>query len=190
MTKTDIKIFDHHICSSNRAIKSQHIILTNKDKFITGTLFASSYLIFFVSWLSVVCSTKLGDIIRYSVEKIDGQKVMNPVNPGKEISGANPALSHRWSAVEKGVIVRSYLRDGVSQADLVAEYGVTPRQISQWSKQALEGIEAIFQGSTRKAETAHQKEILQREKKIHQLQDVVSELSREVLQLKKAGGVR
>lgn len=138
-------------------------------------------MIFFVSWLSVVCRTKPGDIIRYSVEKIDGQKIMNPVNP---------ALSHRWSAAEKGVIVRSYLRDGVSQADLVAEYGVTPRQISQWSKQALEGIEAIFQGSARKAETAHQKEVLQREKKIHQLQDVVSELSREVLQLKKASGVR
>lgn len=114
---------------------------------------------------------------------------MNAINPSKNRSRTKSATRRRWSAAEKAIIVRRYLRDGATQADLADEYGVAPGQISQWCKQALEGVENIFKGSARKTETTHQKELQLKEKKIHQLQDVVKELSTEVLQLKKSNGV-
>lgn len=95
----------------------------------------------------------------------------------------------RWSSAEKSDIVRRHLHDKTSQADLADQFGVAPGQISQWCKQALEGVESVFNGNSRRADKKHQKEIEQRDQKIHQLQEVVSELSTEVLQLKKSNGV-
>ena len=115
---------------------------------------------------------------------------MNTTNHTRHLSSSKPGSRRRWSAAEKAAIVRRHLRDGTSQADLADEYGVAPGQISQWCKQALEGVETVFNGTTKRTETRHQKELNQREKKIHQLQEVVSELSTEVLQLKKSNGVR
>lgn len=115
---------------------------------------------------------------------------MNTTNHTSHSSRSKPAKNRRWSSAEKAVIVRRHLRDGVSQADLADEYGAAPGQISQWCKQALEGVESVFKGTTKRAESRHKKELDQREMKIHQLQEVVSELSTEVLQLKKTNGVR
>jgi len=115
---------------------------------------------------------------------------MNTTNHTSNSSSSKPAKYRRWSATDKATIVRRHLRDGTSQADLADEYGVAPGQISQWCKQALEGVESVFKGATKRAESRHQKELNQKEMKIHQLQEVVSELSTEVLQLKKSNGVR
>lgn len=99
------------------------------------------------------------------------------------------SVRKRWSVTDKAEIVRRHLRDKASVADLADEYGVAPGQISQWCKQALEGVESVFKGDIKKIDTKHQKEIKLKEDKIHQLQEVVSELSTEVLQLKKSNGV-
>ncbi len=114
---------------------------------------------------------------------------MKPAKQITESSSSIPAVRRRWGAADKAEIVRRHLRDKVSVADLADEYGVAPGQISQWCKQALEGVESIFKGDTRKIEAQHQKEILKKDYRINQLQEVVCELSTEVLQLKKPNGV-
>ncbi|MES9857653.1 MAG: transposase [Sedimenticola sp.] len=114
---------------------------------------------------------------------------MKSVKHVTESLNSKPAVRRRWGAADKAVVVRRHLRDKVSVADLADEYNVAPGQISQWCKQALEGIESIFKGETKKIEAQHQKELLHKENKINQLQEVVCELSTEVLQLKKPNGV-
>lgn len=113
---------------------------------------------------------------------------MKSVKHITEPSSSKPAVRRRWGATDKARVVRRHLRDKVSVADLADEYDVAPGQISQWCKQALEGVESIFKGNAKKIEAQHQKEILQKDKKINQLQEVVCELSTEVLQLKKPNG--
>jgi len=94
----------------------------------------------------------------------------------------------RWTAEEKAAIVRRYLRDKVSLADLADESGASPALISQWTKALLEGAEAVFSGEHKKLKRQTQREIQAREARIAQLQEVVSELSTEVLRLKKNPG--
>ncbi|RMD58306.1 hypothetical protein D6833_13025 [Candidatus Parcubacteria bacterium] len=94
----------------------------------------------------------------------------------------------RWTAEEKARIVRRYLRDKVSLADLADETGASPALISQWTKALLEQAEIIFSGEYRRAQRRTQREIQSREARIAQLQEVVSELSTEVLRLKKNPG--
>jgi len=114
---------------------------------------------------------------------------MKPEKHITESSNTQSVVRKRWGATDKAAIVRRHLRDKVSVADLADEYSVAPGQISQWCKQALEGVESIFKGSAKKIEAQHQKEISKKDNKISQLQEVVCELSTEVIQLKKPNGV-
>ena len=93
----------------------------------------------------------------------------------------------RWTAEQKATIVRRHLQ-GASLADLADETGATPGQISQWRKQALEGLIEVFERSGTRQDAARAKELAAKEGRIHELQEVVAELSEEVLKLKKAGG--
>lgn len=102
--------------------------------------------------------------------------------------GKEPSESRRrWTAGQKAAVVRRYLQ-GTSLADLADETGATPGQISQWRKQALEGLVEVFDRSGTRQEAAWAKELAAKEGRIHELREVVAELSEEVLKLKKAGG--
>jgi transposase-like protein len=99
-------------------------------------------------------------------------------------------MRRRWSAEEKARIVRRYLRDRVSLADLSDETGASPAQISQWAKVLLEGAESVFAGEHKRLKRRVEKELRAKEARIAELQEVVSELSTEVLRLKKNPGAR
>jgi transposase-like protein len=94
----------------------------------------------------------------------------------------------RWPPEEKARIVRRYLRDKISLADLSDETGASPAQISQWTKALMESAEEVFSGKFKKEKRVHDRELKKKEAKIVQLQEVVAELSSEVLRLKKGGG--
>lgn len=93
-----------------------------------------------------------------------------------------------WTAEEKGKIVRRYLQDKVSLADLADETGASISSISEWSKMLLESADEFFAGSQKSKEKKASKELAIKEERIVHLQEVVSELSCEVLRLKKASG--
>ena len=94
----------------------------------------------------------------------------------------------RWTAEEKARIVRRHLRDRVSLADLADETGASPSLISQWVKTLMESAEAIFANELKKVKKVREKELMAKEVRIAQLQEVVAELSTEVLRLKKGSG--
>jgi transposase len=94
----------------------------------------------------------------------------------------------RWTAAEKARIVRRHLQEKVSLADLADEHKVAPGQISAWCKQAMEGLEDVFAQTAKREDRAANRELTAKQARISQLQEVVTELSEEVLRLKKANG--
>jgi len=95
---------------------------------------------------------------------------------------------HRWTAAGKAEVVRRRLQEDVSIADLAEETGAAPSQISRWCKEGLEGLEGVFQQSNLRERRAADKALSAKETRIRQLQEVVTELSEEVLRLKKTSG--
>jgi transposase-like protein len=58
----------------------------------------------------------------------------------------------RYSAEEKTRVVIEAMKGQKTLNELAAEYGVHPSQITQWKKQALEGISAGFSGGRTRRE--------------------------------------
>ena len=102
----------------------------------------------------------------------------------------NTGARRRWGAQDKAKLVRRHLREGVGLADLSDETGAAPGQISRWSKLALEGLEGVFEGSGKKQGRQIERMIAAKDARIRELQEVITELSTEVLSLKKSTGVR
>jgi transposase-like protein len=84
--------------------------------------------------------------------------------------------------------VRRHWQEKVSLADLADEYRVAPGQISAWCKQAMEGLEGVFARTAKREDRAATRELTAKNVRINQLQEVVTELSEEVLRLKKPMG--
>ncbi len=103
---------------------------------------------------------------------------------------SNTGARRRWSAQDKAKLVRRHLWENMSLADLSDETGVVPGRISRWSKLALEGLEGVFEGSGKKQERQVERAIVAKDARIRELQEVITELSTEVLSLKKSVGVR
>lgn len=100
---------------------------------------------------------------------------------------STPAVESRklWTPKEKIELLRRYLKDRESAADLSDETGVAPSMLSQWSKLLFEDGEQLFE---RKQEPSLQRELEESEAKVTQLREVVTELATEVLELKKKSG--
>ena len=93
----------------------------------------------------------------------------------------------RWDPKDKVKILMRYLKNGESPADLSDEYGLAPNQIFQWAKHLFENAHIVFEPAS---DRAFEKEIARKDAKITNLNEVVTELSTEVLQLKKENGGR
>lgn len=93
----------------------------------------------------------------------------------------------RWSAQEKTRIVRQHLRDGVSVADLAEKTGAAPGLIHTWIKLALERID-LDDRRTQAAEQQHSRVLARKDLRIRRLEEVIVELSTEVLTLKNGNG--
>ena len=95
----------------------------------------------------------------------------------------------RWGAVEKAELLRRYLKEGENPADLSDESGVSPTLLAHWSKTLFEGAPTIFE-SRRGGKAAVENELAAKDARIAELQEVVTELSTEILRLKKTSGAR
>lgn len=98
-----------------------------------------------------------------------------------------PAVETRkfWTPREKIELLKRYLKDRESTADLSDETGVAPSLLSQWTKILFEEGERLFE---RKQDSSFARELEASEAKVAQLQEVVTELATEVLELKKRMG--
>ena len=64
----------------------------------------------------------------------------------------------RYSAVLKAKVAIEAIKGQKTSNEIAAEYGVHPTQITQWKKQALDGLPDLF--STRASEQAKSEEAL------------------------------
>lgn len=102
----------------------------------------------------------------------------------------------RWSAGQKAAIVRRHLADKTPVSDLADELGVQPSLVYLWVRQVLDQAERIFEHAESRRGGGHRDQriakleqaIAQRDAKLQQKNEVISELLEEHVQLKKELG--
>ena len=104
-------------------------------------------------------------------------------------AGPEPSTTRRrWTAPEKSRIVRQHLRDGVAVADLAEQTGAAPGLIHTWIKLALERLEVALDDRRSPGDAEHTRAVARKDARIRRLEEVIVELSTEVLTLKNGRG--
>jgi len=75
----------------------------------------------------------------------------------------------RYSADFKAKVAREALKEETTIADIATRFGIHPNQVSEWKKQAVEGLADIFTGKTGRNDIAHEAQIKELHAKIGQL---------------------
>lgn len=75
----------------------------------------------------------------------------------------------KFTAEFKTRVALEALSGELSLSELAAKYGVHPNQISQWKKQAKEGVVASFSCKLQNAQQSHEAQIKELHAKIGQL---------------------
>ncbi len=94
------------------------------------------------------------------------------------------ARKRRFSAEKKIEILREYLENQVSIADLSTKYDISPTQVYQWKKQLFEGALTTFTPQ-KKGEAAADRKVKQLEQTLRDRDSVISEIITENILLKK-----
>jgi len=71
-----------------------------------------------------------------------------------------------FSAQQKTKIAIAAIQERLSKAEIASKYEVHPSQVSQWKKQALEGLENVFADGRKRA--ARQQEQTQIQEELYQ----------------------
>jgi transposase-like protein len=92
----------------------------------------------------------------------------------------------RYTSEEKVKILREVLEDGKSVSQVAESHGVHPNLILNWRKQLFEGASKTFEISRADiAGKAAERKAQALEEKVREKDEVIAELAREVLTLKK-----
>lgn len=75
----------------------------------------------------------------------------------------------RYSADFKAKVAREALKEETTIVDIATRFNIHPNQVSEWKKQALEGLADIFEGKTVRSDSAHEAQIKELHAKIGQL---------------------
>jgi transposase len=76
---------------------------------------------------------------------------------------------NRYSGEFKAKVAREAMREGSTIVEIAARYNIHPNQVSEWKKQAIEGLADVFTGNKGRNETAHEAQITELHAKIGQL---------------------
>ena len=76
---------------------------------------------------------------------------------------------NRYSGEFKAKVAREAMREGSTIVEIAARYNIHPNQVSEWKKQAIEGLTNVFTGNKGRNETAHEAQITELHAKIGQL---------------------
>jgi transposase-like protein len=90
----------------------------------------------------------------------------------------------RFSAEQKVRIIREHLDNQVKISELAERFNIHPTVLVRWKKELFEGALEIFSQKHRKLNGKTRREE-QLEKKIHKMENVITELSTENLELRK-----
>ncbi|NEX12293.1 MAG: transposase [Prosthecochloris sp.] len=89
------------------------------------------------------------------------------------------------SSQERVFIIKRHLVDHVPVSDLYDEYDLQPNVFYRWQKEFFENGSAAFEKKNVRKASSEQKRIEQREAKIRNKNDVLSELMKEHVKSKK-----
>jgi transposase len=76
---------------------------------------------------------------------------------------------NRYSGEFKAKVAREALREGTTIVEIATRYNIHPNQVSDWKKQAVEGLADVFTGKTGRSDAAHESQIKELHAKIGQL---------------------
>jgi len=81
----------------------------------------------------------------------------------------NKRKRNRYSAEFKAKVAREALKEESTIAEIAARFNIHPNQVSDWKKQALQGLSDIFTGKSIRDDIAHEAQIKELHAKIGQL---------------------
>jgi transposase len=76
---------------------------------------------------------------------------------------------NRYSGEFKAKVARESLRVGTTIVEIATRYNLHPNQVSDWKKQAVEGLADVFTGKAGRSDVAHESQIKELHAKIGQL---------------------
>jgi len=76
---------------------------------------------------------------------------------------------NRYSAEFKAKVAREALKEETTIAEIAARFNIHPNQVSDWKKQAIEGLSEVFTGKTGRNDVVHESQIKDLHAKIGQL---------------------
>ena len=89
----------------------------------------------------------------------------------------------RFSSEEKVMILREHLDNNVKVSELAAKYKVHPNMILRWKKELFEGALDVF--SQKRKKDGQDAKAQKLEDKIKKMQEVITELTTDNLELRK-----
>ena len=89
------------------------------------------------------------------------------------------------TAAFKVQVVQQVLREDKTLAQIAAEHGIHPNQISQWKATALQGLPTIFE----RGAGAQAAECAEREKQTEKLYEQIGRLTTQLAWIKKKSGL-
>jgi transposase len=75
----------------------------------------------------------------------------------------------RYAADFKAKVACEALKEESTIADIATRFSIHPNQVSEWKKQALEGLAEVFGGKTGRSDAAHEAQVKELHAKIGQL---------------------
>jgi len=75
----------------------------------------------------------------------------------------------RYSGEFKSKVAREALKEETTIADIAIRFSIHPNQVSEWKKQAIEGLAEVFTGKTGRNDAAHEAQVKELHAKIGQL---------------------
>lgn len=94
------------------------------------------------------------------------------------------AMKKQYTAEFKAQVVKEILREEKTMAQIAAEYGVHPVQLSQWKKTALDNLAMLFADDRKAA-----KQQKAQEQKMERLYAEVGKLTTQLEWIKKKSGL-
>jgi transposase len=76
---------------------------------------------------------------------------------------------NRYSAEFKAKVAREALKEETTIAEIATKFSIHPNQVSDWKKQAVEGLADIFSGKVGREDAIHETQVTQLHAKIGQL---------------------
>ena len=73
---------------------------------------------------------------------------------------------NRYSGECKAKVSREAMREGSTIIAIASRYDIHPNQVSEWKKQAIEGLADVFAGKNGRSDGAHEAQIKELHAKI------------------------